>query len=235
MRFLAVIPARGGSKGIRKKNLIKIDGLSLTARTILVARAIDEIGYILLSTDCHEIANEGLLHGAQVPFLRPAELSRDDTPMVSVLRHALAWFREEMPKATECCDGLVLLQPTSPMRSVALVKNAIKMFLKYKNDGNPVDCVHCVSPVPDIFRPDRIFRIAHDGILRRFKNSVSNEQIVYRNGAAVILDIGKIDALTVNDRTVGILTDEKLVSIDSLEDLINARFLISKKKFIDNY
>ena len=234
MGFFAVIPARGGSKGIKRKNLRKIMGQSLTARAVLVARAINEICFILLSTDSPEIASEGLLHGAQVPFLRPAELSRDDTPMVSVLKHALDWFREKKPEDAQRCEGLIVLQPTSPMRSVALVKNAIKIFRKHKNEGNPVDCLHCVSPVPDIFRPDRIFRRSDDGILQRFENNVSNESIVYRNGAAVILDMEKIEAITVNSRTVGIVTNERLVSIDSWEDLTKADILMCRNKPVEN-
>ena len=227
MGFLAVIPARGGSKGLRRKNLRQIMGLSLTARAVRIARAIHEIDFILLSTDCPEIASEGLKHGALVPFMRPKELSQDDTPMVAVLEHAVNWFRKEMPLAAECCEGLVLLQPTSPMRNVGHIQKAIRLFVRRQKEGNPADCVHCVSPVPDLFRPDKLLRMTPNGILMKNIFDASTGRTVYRNGAAVILNMDNIDALTVSGRTVGVVIEENLVSIDTYEDFKTAAHQMS--------
>jgi CMP-N,N'-diacetyllegionaminic acid synthase len=227
MSFLAVVPARGGSKGLRRKNLRRISGLSLTARAIKIARAVCEIDFVLLSTDCMDIAREGLAYGARVPFLRPAELSRDETPMIAVLRHAVGWFRKEMPKAAACCEGLVLLQPTSPMRSVEHVQRAIKIFASFKEEGNPVDCIHCVSPVPDFYQPERLYRMNRDGVLMQNTPRASDDRLVYRNGAAVILDLDKLDTLTIKGRTLGMIIEDRLISIDSYLDLKQADLLMS--------
>jgi CMP-N,N'-diacetyllegionaminic acid synthase len=110
---LAVIPARGGSKGLPGKNIRPLAGLPLIAHTILMARACPQIDRCIVSTDSAEIASVARRYGADVPFMRPAELAQDDTAIWPVLRHALYAVEES---ENRCYDYLLLLDPTSPAR-----------------------------------------------------------------------------------------------------------------------
>lgn len=113
-RLLAVIAARGGSKGLPGKNIRPLAGLPLIAHSLRCASLTPEITRTVVSTDSEEIAAVARAHGGDVPFLRPAELAKSDTPMWPVLRHALA----EVEKAEGArYDFLVLLDPTSPTRT----------------------------------------------------------------------------------------------------------------------
>ncbi|HUE85071.1 MAG TPA: acylneuraminate cytidylyltransferase family protein [Vicinamibacterales bacterium] len=112
-RVLAVIPARGGSKGLPGKNIRPLAGLPLIAHSLACARACQTISRTIVSTDSAEIANVARAHGGDAPFVRPAELADDTTPMWPVLRHALAFVESE---ERQPYDVLVLLDPTSPGR-----------------------------------------------------------------------------------------------------------------------
>lgn len=131
MNVLVDIPARGGSKGIPRKNLRTLLGISLVGWAVLAARrsrALLGTGAslrILVDTDDEEIAREGRAWGAEVPFLRPAELARDETPTAGSVVHALGRYRESGWAA----DGLLLLQPTSPLRSAEDVIACAAPFL----------------------------------------------------------------------------------------------------------
>jgi len=109
MKILGLIPARGGSKGIPRKNIRPIAGKPLIAWTIEVALRAARLDAVVVSTDDAEIAAVAREHGAQTPFLRPVELARDDTPGVDPVLHAL--------QALPGYDAVLLLQPTSPLRS----------------------------------------------------------------------------------------------------------------------
>jgi N-acylneuraminate cytidylyltransferase len=108
---LAVIPARRGSKGVPRKNLVEFGGLPLVAHSIRCAQLCPEVARIVVTTDSEEIAEVARDFGADVPFLRPADLAQDDTPMWPVLRHAL-----EAADPGRAHDILLLLDPTSPGR-----------------------------------------------------------------------------------------------------------------------
>ena len=123
--MLAIIPARGGSKGLPGKNLRPLAGLPLIAHSVRLAQLCPEIDRCIVSTDSEEIAAVARLHGAAVPFLRPAELATDETPMWPVLQHAL----REMEKAGQQQFGSVLLlQPTAPCRLPEDVTRASAML-----------------------------------------------------------------------------------------------------------
>jgi len=120
--LLAVIPARGGSKGLPGKNIRPFAGLPLIAHSILFAKQCPQITRLIVSTDSPEIASVASHYGADVPFMRPPELARDDTSLWSVLRHAL--------DAVERQDGktykhVLLLDPTSPAREPADIEGAL--------------------------------------------------------------------------------------------------------------
>jgi len=125
-KIIAIIPARGGSKGIPKKNIKIIAGKPLIAYTIEPALKSKYLERVIVSTDSQEITEVAKKYGVEVPFLRPKELARDDSPVIDALFHALSWFE----KRGECFDVVVLLEPTSPLRKDDDIDNAIKLFLK---------------------------------------------------------------------------------------------------------
>lgn len=129
--FCAVIPARGGSKGIPRKNLTPVAGKPLIAHTIEAALGSRHLDQVLLSTDDEEIAETGRRLGLKVPFLRPAELAADDTPMMAVIRHAV----REVTRRGEAPTAVVLLQPTSPLRTAGHIDDAIELFNKEEADS----------------------------------------------------------------------------------------------------
>jgi len=123
--LLAIIPARGGSKGLPGKNIIPLAGLPLIAHSIRLAGLCPEIDRRIVSTDSEEISTVARAHGADVPFLRPAELARDDTPMWAVLRHAL---QEMEQRENTQFRSVLLLQPTAPCRLPEDVSSAVEML-----------------------------------------------------------------------------------------------------------
>ncbi|QGN56646.1 cytidylyltransferase domain-containing protein [Nostocoides sp. HKS02] len=132
-RVLAVIPARGGSKGLPGKNIRPLAGLPLIAHSIAAARMVPSVTRCVVSTDSEEIAEVARAHGGDVPFLRPAELAADETPMAPVLRHCL-----ETVEALEGqrYDALLLVDPTSPARDPEQIEAAIAQLLASENlDG----------------------------------------------------------------------------------------------------
>ncbi len=130
---LAIIPARGGSKGIRRKNIRELAGRPLIAYTIDAAKASDPVNRVIVSTDDEEISKVAAAAGAEVPFMRPAELARDDTPTEPVLTHALTELDEEF-------DQFILLQPTSPLRTAEHVTEAIRKY--EQSDATSLLSVH---------------------------------------------------------------------------------------------
>lgn len=130
--FLGLIPARGGSKGIPRKNLVSVAGKPLLAYSVEAALGSRHLDRVLLSTDDEEIAEVGRRLGLKVPFLRPTELASDDAPMMAVIRHAVGML--------ESAEGyrptaVVLLQPTSPLRTAAHIDAAIELFEKENADS----------------------------------------------------------------------------------------------------
>lgn len=132
-RVLAVVPARGGSKGLPGKNLRSLAGLPLVVHSVRAAEAMRTVTRCVVSTDDPQVAAVARKHGADVPWLRPAELATDDTPMAPVLRHALAAVEAEEGSPY---DAVVLLDPTSPARVPAEVDAAVERLLDTPNlDG----------------------------------------------------------------------------------------------------
>ena len=119
---LAVIPARGGSKGLPGKNIRSFMGLPLIAHSIIFSKMCPQISEMIVSTDSIEISDVAQIYDAWVPFIRPSTLAQDDTPMFPVLQHALA-EAERIQRTTY--DMLLLLDPTSPAREVQDVDNVI--------------------------------------------------------------------------------------------------------------
>jgi N-acylneuraminate cytidylyltransferase len=125
---LALIPARGGSKSVPRKNLLKVAGRPLLAYSIGHAKACPSITRTVVSTDDLEIADVAQEYGAEVPFLRPAEFATDFATDFDVFRHAIEWLAEDEKYVP---DLIVHLRPTGPVRDVALIQRAIQLMLKH--------------------------------------------------------------------------------------------------------
>jgi len=123
-RYLAVIPARGGSKRLPGKNLMELNGCSLLGRTISAAEGHASISEICVTTDDDEIVGEAKKFGPYVHFKRPAELATDSAKSFDVLLHAIDWFQEK----GKFFDAVIFLQPTSPLRNAQHIREAIKLF-----------------------------------------------------------------------------------------------------------
>lgn len=126
--ILALIPARGGSKGVARKNILSIAGKPLVAYSILQALASKWINRVVVSTDDQEIADVARAWGAEVPFLRPAWCAEDGSPDIDVFRHALEWFAEHEGYVPEV---IVHLRPPGPVRRVEHIDEAIELLLSH--------------------------------------------------------------------------------------------------------
>ncbi|MDO8594533.1 MAG: acylneuraminate cytidylyltransferase family protein [bacterium] len=129
MHILAIIPARGGSKGIVNKNIRPFSGKPLIAHTIDVAKKSRHITRVVVSTDSKKIADVAKKCGAEVPFLRPPEFAGDSAKITDAIAHLILKMREETGYEPEV---IVLLQPTSPLRTAADIDNAIDLLLARK-------------------------------------------------------------------------------------------------------
>jgi len=155
---IGLITARGGSKSIPKKNIHMLAGKPLIAWTIEAARSSRSLSRVIVSTDDQEIAGISEEYGAEVPFTRPAELAQDDSDHVSVVSHALVWLDQNEGFAP---DYLMLLQPTSPLRTSEDIDAA--MELAESNSAEAVVGVSEMKPHPYLSR-----QMGDDGILTEF-------------------------------------------------------------------
>jgi N-acylneuraminate cytidylyltransferase len=128
LEVLAVIPARGGSKGIPRKNIKDFAGYPLIAYSIAAATQSKLVTRTIVSTDDEEIAAVARQYGAETPFLRPAEFAQDNTTDLPVFQHVLSWLKENEGYVP---DVVVQLRPTSPVRPLACVDDAVNMLLSH--------------------------------------------------------------------------------------------------------
>lgn len=157
MRVLGLIPARGGSKGIPRKNVRLLRDKPLLQYTAESALAASRLARTVLTTDDPQIAEIGRRCGLDVPFLRPPELAADDTPTLPVVRHALEWLDAQGDRY----DAICILQPTSPLRRAGLIDACIAML-----EETGADSVVTVLPVPPEHNPHWVFVEDADGFLR---------------------------------------------------------------------
>lgn len=155
---LAVIPARGGSKGLPGKNIRPFAGLPLLVHSLRCAALLPRLADVIVSTDSEEIAAVARAHGGNVPFLRPAELAADDTPMVPVLAHALSETSRLLGRTYR---SLLLLDPTSPTR---LPEDIERAFTVLGEDAAAVGAISCSRPT---FNPFFSGVVESDGYLSR--------------------------------------------------------------------
>jgi YrbI family 3-deoxy-D-manno-octulosonate 8-phosphate phosphatase len=165
--ILSIIPARGGSKGIPRKNIRNFAGHPLIAWSIAAAKQSEFVTRTIVSTDDEEIATIARACGAQSPFLRPAELARDETTDLPVFAHALQWLAEHENYHPE---AVVQLRPTSPIRPRACVDSAFQILLAHPD----ADCVRGVVPAGQ--NPHKMWRLP-EGENAAMKNLLAAEGI----------------------------------------------------------
>jgi len=228
-KILGIIPARGGSKGIPKKNIADLSGKPLIAYTIDAALKSKLLTKVIVSTDDKKIADISNEYGCEVPFIRPGSLSGDNVLTYPVLEHAIKFLQENNQ---ETYDAILLLQPTSPFRTSRDIDNAINLL------GKDVDCVISVSNVEG-HHPLRMKKIVNNFLVNYIENGFEDmrprqslPEVFIRNGS---IYLAKMETFTKNKGFFSPLTApyvmpyEKSVNIDSYLDLIMAREILNQK------
>ena len=232
MRVLALIPARGGSKGIPRKNLNMMAGKPLVQYTIERALEASRVDRTVVSTDDEEIAAVASRCGAEVPFSRPKELSGDNSPEWPMMEHCLDFLeREEGWRA----DLLVYLRPTMPLRNPGDIDEAVATLVSRPD----LDCVRTTRPAP--YPPYWMYRRDEDGLMEPFDPSVKPYQYSYRQDLPEVIcadgaiDVTRVEVLRKIQRTSGgrvfaLHREEKCcVDIDTAEDWEFCEYLLKKR------
>ncbi len=230
MEILAIIPARGGSKGIPHKNIVDLCGKPLIQYTIEAAQKSQQITRCILSTDDREIADVGRKLGAEIAW-RPPELAGDSTVMKDVISYHLT----ELEKSKYQADILTLLQPTSPLRTAKHIDEALGRLI----DEKEADATVSVIPVPHLFTPQKIMQIDETGYLQFYmsdgeKYTTRQEipQFYARNGAAIyavyVDTYKKTKSLYGTKCLPYYMNIEDSVDIDDADDLELARFYLTR-------
>jgi CMP-N-acetylneuraminic acid synthetase len=220
-KILAIIPARGGSKGIINKNLRKIQGIPLVEISLIEAKKSKYIDDILISTDSSHIVKIGQKYSRFKNNLRPSELSNDQAKIIDVIRYEIS--KDFIQK--EYYDSIILLQPTSPLRTTSQIDGAINDFYVYNHSS--LVSVNEVSEHPVFMRS-----ISGSGQLNKLLNVNSTirrqdlPKFYIVNGAIYINkfnDYSKVDLSLNDNRNAYIMNQESSVDINNINDLKLAR------------
>lgn len=235
LRVLGVITARGGSKGLPGKNLRLLGGRPLIAYTVDAARDSGAFDRVILSTDAPDIAAAARSLGSDVPFMRPPELARDETPHQPVLEHAVRWLDEHEQYRP---DAVMILQPTSPFRQPRHICDAIALL-----DRSGADSVVSVSEVPSHFNPMRALRVDDRGMASLF---VGGQPVRFRlnrrqelpsawtmNGAIYLFRtrvlLSHEPSLYGDSTAAYVMSPADGISIDSIEDWTEAERTLAQR------
>jgi CMP-N,N'-diacetyllegionaminic acid synthase len=165
MEVLALITARGGSAGLPKKNVLSLAGKPVIAWTISAALQSPSISQVVVSTDDDQIAQVSREWGAEVPFIRPTELAQDDSPHMSVVDHAIRWLEVNQNVKPEY---VMLLQPTSPLRTIEDIEAATQLAQEKEADS-------VVSVSLTHHHPYLIKQISEDGTMSNFMSATQSD------------------------------------------------------------
>lgn len=230
-RILAIIPARGGSKGLPGKNILKCGAKPLIAWTIEASLGTPLIDHTHVSTDDTKIADVALMNGANIDFMRPAGLALDESSLLDVVRYTLDRLEDEF---SHSFDYVVVLQPTSPLRDKVVLESAIRFFFKSKISDR--DTLVSVYEVPNKF-----------GWLLAHKNASNNDiyvgfciendrlnphrqalgRLYMPNGAVFIAPVKYINDGFYGENTIPFVMDKNIsIDIDSESDFIEAEKLL---------
>lgn len=229
MKIVTLIPARGGSKSLPKKNILPLNGLPLIAYSIGYSLKCDLVEKTIVSTDSQEIADIAEKHGADVPFLRPAEFSMDDTQDYPVLRHALDFFDEN----GMIYDVYILLRPTSPLRPEGLIERAIKILETNKK----ISSIRSVAKIKE--HPYRSWEILEDGSMVGFVKDIREPynlprqklpEVYFQTGDLEVIRRETIIAGSATGNYVYplVIDHEEMVDIDHKSDFKKAEGKLNK-------
>ena len=230
MKILAIIPARGGSKGVSGKNIKLLDGKPLLAYTSEIALQSKQLTEVIVSTEDELIREVAKNLGIKVPFVRPMTLAQDNTPTLDVIIHALEWYKNQ----NIFFDAVCLLQVTSPFRTVAFLDEAIEKFMKKDTDS-----LVSVQKVPHEYNPHWTFEENEQGNLKiatgeteiisrrqELPTAYHRDGSIYLTKTRVLLNehslYGKSTAFIESD-------SESYVNIDTLQDWKKAEEMIQNK------
>lgn len=223
MKVLALIPARGGSKGLPRKNVLDIGGHPLIAWTIAAAKQSKYITDVVVSTDDDEIARVSRRYGASTPFLRPTDLSSDTASSIDVALHALQFFGDSY------YDFIIFLQPTSPLRTAADIDEAVELMLAKQ-------AASCVSICEVQQSPYIMYTVSPDGRLDSLlpATKVTRRQdfpkVYALNGAIYVSSCHRLvtSRTFLDEATVGHLMPlSRSVDIDTADDMASIEGLLS--------
>ena len=232
-KILAIIPARCGSKGIRRKNLQKLSGKPLIVHTIIAAKKTKSINKIIVSTDDKEIGKISKNNGAEVPFLRPKQISKDTSSTIEVIKHALKFLQENQSYVP---DIIILLQPTSPLRTSQLITKTINTLKKSKATS-----VITVSKITK--HPYASYWLKNDFLKPFEKNSpkYSRRQefpdLFFPTGAVYTFwydTLKKFNSLH-GPKIKPIVVQDEDIDIDNLRDLFFAEMMLGKVNDYNNF
>jgi len=232
VEVLAIIPARGGSKSIPRKNIRNLAGHPLIAYSIAAGLAAGSITRLVVSTDDEEIAGVACKYGAGVPFLRPAEHAQDNTTDLPVFRHALEWLRDN---ESYCPEIVVQLRPTSPFRRVRHIDESVRLLLENPDaDAARTVCVPFQNPF-------KMWRISVDGFMQPLGSELGIPYEPYNQPRQVLPDVywqtGYVDAcraetILVKKSMTGrrilpvVIDPSEWIDIDSPDDWLRAERLL---------
>ena len=228
MNVLGIIPARGGSKGVPRKNIRPLCGKPLLQYTAEAALAAKRLSRVVLSTEDAEIAEIGRRCGLDVPFLRPVDLAEDDTPTLPVLQDVV----RRLEAMGEAYDAVCLLQPTSPLRPAALIDACIERL-----ETSDADAVVTILPVPAEYNPHWVFFQDSEGCLTISTGEtiiIPRRQLLppafHREGSVYVTrrDVLMTRNSLYGERLVGVpVRPGGSVNIDTLDDWGKAESMIS--------
>jgi CMP-N,N'-diacetyllegionaminic acid synthase len=232
-KILAIIPARGGSRGIHGKNLVSLCGQPLIQYTIDASKNSKTISRTILSSDSNEIIEYCKAWGIEVPFKRPRELARDDTLMIDVVKHILQFLKESENYTP---DFILILQPTSPLRTAKHIDDAVELLEK-----TGCDSVVTVVEVPHQYNPMSVMKIVNGRLIPFLEGEGTTRlsrqtkpKVYARNGAAVYAvrytTIMQYNNFFGKDSRPLIMKHEESVDIDTDFDLQLAESLLKKTK-----
>lgn len=233
LRVLALIPARGGSKGVPGKNIRLLAGMPLIAHSIRAAQQSKYVDRVIVSTDDEKIAEVARSYGAEVPFLRPKELAQDLTPDYPVFEHCLQWLEgteEYRP------DVVVHLRPTGPLRTPRQIDESIELLAKYP-DADSVRSVHEPDKTPHkMWKPDGEYMVPFlrdTGIPEHYNTPRQLLPKVYATNANI--GVVRYETLTkkrsvIGDKVLPYLVTEPQVDIDSETDFDLCEFYMERRK-----
>lgn len=229
-KYLAIIPARGGSKSIKNKNFIDLNGKPLISYSIEESLKVKNMGYldeVIVSTDSLKIKEISEMFGAKVPFLRPNEISNDNAKSIDLILHAIEFYK----KKDKYFDAVILLQPTSPLRKSKDILNALKLFEEF----NPESLISCFEE--EYINESVMYKASNEYAIPLSKDHniggrrQEKENVYIRNGAIYIT---KTSYLILNKKIISdkplmyLMKKDKSINIDSNFDLELARWTIMR-------